>query len=162
MSDVPEHRPHATRVADDPDGFVAAAELLVAFNREYDDPAPDPAWLATRLERLIADGGTSVLLAGDPAVGVAVVRLRPGLWDDGLEAYLAEFYVVPALRGRGIGGGFLDDVIAHARRRGATYIYLTTTTADEAARRVYERRGFDCHEGRGEGPTSLYYELDLG
>lgn len=161
MSDSTDDRTHPTRVADDADGIAAAAQLLVDFNREYDEPAPTPEWLTDRLARLVADGGTSVLLAGDPAVGVAVVRFRPGLWDEGLEAYLAELYVRPALRGRGIGRRFLDDVIAHARGRGATYMDLTTTTADEGARRLYERRGFDCHEGRGEGPTSLYYELDL-
>ncbi len=161
MSGSQRDRVHPTRTVDDGPGLAAAARLLVDFNREYDEPAPTAAWLADRLARLVADGGTSVLLAGDPAVGVAVVRFRPGLWDDGLEAYLAELYVQPARRGQGIGRGFLDDVIAHARGRGATYMDLTTTTADEGARRLYERRGFDCHEGRGAGPTSLYYELNL-
>jgi GNAT superfamily N-acetyltransferase len=161
MSDSPAPRPHPTRVAENAGALAEAAQLLVDFNREYDEPSPSPGRLAERLARLVADGGTGVLLAGDPAVGVAVVRFRPGLWDDGLEAYLAELYVRPALRGQGIGRGFLDDVIAHARGRGATYMDLTTTTADEGARRLYERRGFDCHEGRGDGPTSLYYELDL-
>lgn len=161
MSRAPEDPTPVTRVVDDAPGLAAAARLLVDFNREYDEPAPTPAWLAARLARLVGDGTAAVLLAGDPPVGVAVVRFRPGLWDDGLEAYLAELYVQPHRRGRGVGRRFLEDVIAHARERGATYMDLTTTTADEAARRLYERRGFDCHEGRGEGPTSLYYELDL-
>jgi GNAT superfamily N-acetyltransferase len=160
MSEPPD-RSHPTRVARDAATLAVAARLLVDFNREYDEPAPTVDWLTARLERLVADGGTSVLLAGDPAVGVAVLRFRPGLWDDGLEAYLAELYVRPDRRGRGIGGAFLDDVIAHARARGATYMDLTTTTADAAARRVYASRGFDWHEGRGDGPESLYYELDL-
>lgn len=151
-----------TRVADDPKALAQAARLLVAFNREYDEPAPSPEWLAERLEQLVAAGDTSVLVAGDPAVGVAVLRFRPELWNDRLEAYLAELYVVPERRGQGIGTRFLDDLIAHARGRGAGYVDLTTTTDDAGARRLYERRGFDCHEGRGTGPTSLYYELDLG
>jgi GNAT superfamily N-acetyltransferase len=161
MSDSPEPRTHPTRVADDPAALGEAAQLLVDFNHEYDEPAPAVEWLAARLERLVADGGTGVLLAGDPAIGVAVLRFRPGLWDDGIEAYLAELYVRPERRGRGIGGPFLDDVIAHARERGATYMDLTTTDEDVTARHVYESRGFDCHEGREDGATSFYYELDL-
>lgn len=161
MSRAPDDRILVTRVVEDAPGLTAAAQLLVDFNREYDEPAPAPGWLAARLTLLVADGTAAVRVAGDPPVGVVVVRFRPGLWDDGLEAYLAELYVQPGQRGRGVGRRLLDDVITHARERGATYMDLTTTTADEAARRLYERRGFDCHEGRREGPTSLYYELDL-
>lgn len=156
-------REHPTRELRDPADLAYAARMLVDFNREFDVPAPTPEWLATRLAELVADGRTSVLVAGDPPVGVAVVRFRPGLWDVGQEAYLAELYVRPEMRRQGIGRRFLDDLIDHARGRGATYMDVTTTTADEdaGARTVYERRGFDCHEGRGDGPTSLYYELDL-
>lgn len=161
MSGSPEERTHATRVVGDAPGLAAAAQLLVDFNREYDEPTPTVSWLTARLTRLVADGDTSVLVAGEPPVGVAVLRLRAGLWDDGVEAYLAELYVQPGLRGRGIGGAFLDDVILHARSRGATYMDLTTTDQDRAARHVYESRGFDCHEGRKDGATSFYYELDL-
>lgn len=161
MTRPPADRPHPTRVAVDAPALAVAARLLVDFNREYDEPAPDPEWLARRLRQLVDDGTTAVLLAGDPAVGVAVLRFRPGLWDDGVEAYLAELYVRPDLRGQGIGGPFLDDVIAHARRSGVTYMDLTTTDEDVAARHLYEARGFDCHEGRGDGATSFYYELDL-
>jgi len=161
MTAASDDHAHPTRVARDASSLAVAAGLLVDFNREYDEPTPSAAWLTARLTRLTSAGDTDVLLAGDPAVGLAVLRFRPGLWDDGLEAYLAELYVRPARRGRGIGTAFLDGVIEHARSCGATYIDLTTTTADVAARRVYEKRGFDCHEGRGEGPQSLYYELDL-
>ncbi|WP_181720052.1 GNAT family N-acetyltransferase [Nocardia gipuzkoensis] len=140
---------------------AAAAQLLVDFNREYNDPAPDPAWLADHLSTLIAGGDTSVLLVGDPAVAVAVLRFRTSTWSANSEAYLAEFYVIPPLRGRGIGSEFLMAILDHARERGATYMDLTTTEEDRAARRVYEKHGFDCHEGKGQGPVSLYYELDL-
>ncbi len=150
-----------------PDDLAAAARLLVAFNLEYDDPAPDAEWLAGHLAFLVAGGDTSVLLAADPisdapeAVGVAVLRFRVGTWTADLEAYLAELYVRPASRGRGIGTAFLDEIIDHARARGATLLDLNTSEDDEAARHVYEKRGFDCHEGEGSGPLAIYYELDL-
>ncbi|QII03995.1 GNAT family N-acetyltransferase [Rhodococcoides fascians A25f] len=150
-----------TRDVRDSDGLFEAANLLVDFNREYDDPAPEPQWLAAHLNRLVTSGDTSVLTFGTPAIGVAVLRFRIGTMSADPEAYLAEFYIQPALRGKGYGTTFLDDVIEHARGRGATYMDLNTSEDDEAARHVYEKRGFDCHEGHGEGPKALYYELEL-
>ncbi len=150
-----------TRDVRDSGGFLEAANLLVDFNREYDDPAPEPEWLAAHLNRLVTSGDTGVLTFSAPAIGVAVVRFRTGTWSADIEAHLAEFYIQPAHRGKGYGTTFLDDVIDHARARGATYIDLSTSEDDEAARHVYEKRGFDCHEGRGKGPKALYYELEL-
>lgn len=148
------------RRAHDAAGFAEAAELLVAFNTEYGDPAPPAEELGAHLARICGEDA-SVLLVGSPAAGVAVLRFRTQSWQPELEAYLAEFYVVPERRGEGIGTRFLDSVIEHARARGATYLDLNTSEDDEAARRVYERRGFDNHEGRGHGPRALYYELEL-
>ncbi len=158
---MPTHPTATGRLATDSADFTAAARLLVDFNSEYGDPAPAPDWLAGHLEQLTRSGTASVLLAGEPAAGVAVLRFRTSTWSEHLEAYLAEFYVSPGRRDQGIGTAFLDAVIDHAVARGATYLDLTTTEADEAARHVYEKRGFDCHEGRGSGARSLYYELDL-
>ncbi|MCS5722165.1 GNAT family N-acetyltransferase [Herbiconiux sp. CPCC 203407] len=153
----------SVRVVDDAGGFQDAARLLVDFNAEYGDPAPEAGWLAGHLGRLVASGDTSVLLVagGGSARGVAVLRFRISTWSADTEAYLAEFSVQPGHRGRGIGTAFLEGVIEHARGRGATYLDLNTSEDDEAARHVYEKRGFDCHEGRGSGPRALYYELEL-
>lgn len=150
-----------TRVVENPAEFTEAATLLVDFNREYDYPAPESDWLAAHLDTLVNSGDTSVLTFGTPAIGVAVLRFRIGTWSADIEAYLAEFYIQPDHRGKGYGTTFLDDVIDHVRARGANYIDLNTSEDDEAARHVYEKRGFDCHEGRGEGPKALYYELEL-
>jgi ribosomal protein S18 acetylase RimI-like enzyme len=140
----------------------AAARLLVAFNAEYDDPAPPPERLAAHLATLVAGGDTAVLLTGDPAVGVAVLRFRAQTWVPEPECYLAELYIAPEHRGRGLGRGLLEAVVEHARGRGATYLDLNTTLDDVAACRLYESAGMDCHEGRGpEHPLAVYYELDL-
>ncbi|MFC7492315.1 MULTISPECIES: GNAT family N-acetyltransferase [unclassified Knoellia] len=143
------------------DEFRCAAGLLVDFNTEYDDPTPDPVWLAGHLASLVQGGDTSVLLTGSPPIGLAILRFRTATWDAGQEAYLAEFYVAPDHRGRGIGRAFLAEVLDHARARGAVYADLNTSEDDEAARHLYEDFGFDCHEGRGEGPLAVYYERDL-
>lgn len=141
--------------------FRCAAELLNDFNTEYDDPVTDPQWQAQHLATLAAGGDTSVLLAGRPPVGLAILRFRTATWAAETEAYLAELYVAPAHRGQGLGRAFLADVLDHARQRGATFIDLNTSEDDEAARHLYESFGFDCHEGRGAGPLAVYYERVL-
>src|SRR4051812_3886939 len=89
----------------DPEALVAAAQLLHDFHVEYDDPAPPPDELATRLADLVAAGQVTVLLARvvgtGEAVGVAVLRVQPSVWSQAQEAYLAEVYVVPPPRGPG-------------------------------------------------------------
>ena len=152
--------PAAIRVAT-ADDMTAVARLLDAFNREYDEPTPGAAWLAQRLRTLIAAGDTVVLLAGAGPDGLALLRLRPSLWSAGLEAYLAELYVVPDLRGRGIGRALLEAAIALARERGADHMDLGTSEDDVAARALYERLGFTNREHPPDGPVLYVFEREL-
>lgn len=143
------------------DDLPAVARLLDDFNREYDEPTPGPAWLAERLATLVGGGDTTVLVAGTGPDGLAVLRLRPSLWSAGLECYVAELYVVPALRGRGIGRALLEAAIAAARERGADHMDLGTSEDDVAARALYERLGFTRREGGPDGPVMFVYERPL-
>jgi GNAT superfamily N-acetyltransferase len=149
------------RIATGPEDFRTAADMLVDFNAEYDESAPEPDFWARHIAVLCAEGVARVYLIGRPALGFAVLRLRTSTYEQALEGYLAEMYVMPDHRGRGLGTVLLQAVIDDARAAGATYLDLTTTQADKSAIALYERFGFDCHEGKGSGPLSLYYELDL-
>jgi len=135
--------------------------LLHDFNSEFDEPTPGPAALAERTRQLLDAGDTVVLLAGDGPDGLAVLRLRLGIWTEGLECYLAELYVVPARRGRGLGRALMEEAMDAARAEGATYMELGTGEDDLAARALYESLGFDNHGGRPDGPLSLFYEREL-
>ena len=141
-----------------------AARLLDMFNQEFAEPTPGPEVLAARLAHLVEAGDTSILVALDDAgdgAGVSVLRLRGALWSPDLEAYLAELFVVPERRRSGIGGRLLQATLDHARQRGASYIDLTTTEDDVAARHLYEKFGFVRTWGRTDGPLSFYYEREL-
>ena len=143
--------------------LIAAAELLDAFNREYDDPTPGPRLLADRLADITATGEAVVLLggrAGESPVGIAVLRFRAALWSAGQESYLAELFVVPVERGRGLGRCILTAALRLARERGADSMELGTSEDDVAARALYESLGFVNRE-RPNGPISHFYELDL-
>jgi ribosomal protein S18 acetylase RimI-like enzyme len=138
---------------------ATVGRLLDAFNREYDWPTPGPEWLAQRFARLRGDD-LVVLLAGEPACGLAVLRFRPALWSEGLECYLAELYVAPERRGEGLGRALLTAALDTARAAGSDTIDLGTSEDDVAARALYERMGFTNREGP-DGPVMYVYERDL-
>lgn len=149
----------AVRVATADDATVIG-KLLDAFNREFGEPTPGPAWLADRIVQLIAQD-TLVLLAGSGPDGLAVSRFRPGIWTQRLECYLAELYVVPDRRGRGLGRALMLGVLEVARDRGADHILLGTSENDHAARALYESLGFINRERGPDGPITYFYERQL-
>lgn len=135
--------------------------LLHDFSVEYDDETPGAAAFAARLRELLAGDETAALVAGDGPDGFAIVRFRPSLYTPANECYLAELYVVPNLRGNGIGRAIMDAVLDLARARGCDHIDLGTSVDDVAARALYERMGFTNREGGPGGPSMLYYEREL-
>ena len=135
--------------------------LLHDFNTEFDEPTPGAQALAERMRDLISSGETAVLLAGENPDGLAVLRFRPSIWSAALECYLAELYVVPDRRGRGLGRALMEEAIALARDEGADHMDLGTPEDDVAARALYESLGFSNREGRRDGPLNLFYEREL-
>lgn len=144
------------RVAGAADASVIG-RLLHDFNTEYGEATPGPAALAERIKELIEDD-TVVLLTDPDPDGIAVLRFREAIWANARECYLAELYVRPSERGKGLGHKLLQAVLEAARTRGAAWIELNTAEDDHAARHLYEKFGFSNREG---GSSNLYYELDL-
>ena len=136
------------------------AELLDRFNREFDAASPGPAVLAARLERLLCSSEVAALLAGEPALGVALLTLRPNVWCEGPIAILDELYVVPAQRGRGIGTALLKAAEALCRQRDCGLLEINVDGEDTDARRFYERHGYANHDPTQNQPQ-LYYHRYL-
>lgn len=135
--------------------------MLDNFNREFDEPTPGVEALAATCRRLLEREEITVLLAGGGPDGIALLRFRPALWSEGLEAYLQELYVLPRLRGQGIGRTLLQRAIDLSREKGADGIDLNTGETDTAARGLYESMGFTNEEGGPEGPSMLFYEREI-
>src|SRR5579884_376514 len=157
MSDRQHHAVRRATSADAAD----IGRLLHYFNTEHDDITPGPERLARRIETLLAGGDTAVLLAGPGPDGLAVLRFRAAIWAEALECYLAELYVVPARRGRGLGRALMEAAIELARDEGAAWMDLGTSEADVAARALYESLGFSNREGKPNGPINYFYEREL-
>ena len=151
---------HAVRIAE-PSDAEDVGRLLHDFNAEYSEPTPGPEVLAERISELIAADETTFLLVGEGPYGIAELRFRPSVMTGAPDCYLEELYVVPEMRGRGMGRALMDAVLETARSKGATHIDLGTNEDDVAARALYERMGFTNREGGPDGPAMLFYERDL-
>lgn len=80
------------------------------------------------------------------AVGVCwCVLFDPGT---GLEGEVAELYVAPPLRGRGIATTLLREAMALFRSRGVTFVCVWTRDDNPAAMAAYRRAGFAATEQR--------------
>jgi GNAT superfamily N-acetyltransferase len=139
----------------------SVAELLDAFNREFDTPTPGVYAVAKRLEQLLAADRVFALVMGEPAVGVAVITLRPNVWYDGSVALLDELYIAPELRGRGLGSALLEATEGEVVRRGGEVLEINVDGEDFDARRFYERHGYVNTEP-GQDEPMLYYYRRLG
>jgi GNAT superfamily N-acetyltransferase len=136
------------------------ARLLHDFNLEFGSPSPGTEVLAARLRVLVAEDTTIAVLTGKPAVGVALITLRPNVWFAGPVALLDELYVVPQMRGRGIGSALVGQLMSTLRARGVDLIEINVDEGDVDARRFYERHGFSSTEP-GSTERALYYSQGL-
>ena len=154
---VGDHRePRLATVAD----AAEVGRLLHDFNAEFDTPSPGADVLAGRLRVLLEGAETFAILAGDPAVAVALVTLRPNVWYAGRVALLDELYVVPHLRGRGIGSSIIEMLLTEAVARGVELIEINVDEGDVDAQRFYERHGFSATEP-ATGERAFYYAREL-
>jgi GNAT superfamily N-acetyltransferase len=156
MVRAPEVRPATADEAE------VVARLLHDFNREFGTPTPGVEFLARRCARLIDEDEMIALLSGDPAEGLAVLRFRPSIYGETLDAYLEELYVVPDRRGQGIGGALMERAMSLARERGAGRMDINVDEEDVDARRFYERLGFRNYDPDGDpNERMFFYEREL-
>jgi ribosomal protein S18 acetylase RimI-like enzyme len=137
------------------------ARLLHDFNSEYEEHTPAVESLTGHYRELLAAEELTVLLAGEGPDGFCQFRLKRSHYTGMPDAHVEELYVVPGLRGRGIGRALLETAMEAAREAGATHIELTTSEDDAEARGLYESTGFTNREGSEDGPRMLYYEREL-
>ncbi len=77
-------------------------------------------------------------LRGDQAVGAAVLKAESIPSHRHLRPWAAAGYVLPALRGQGIGAALLAGLLLQARRLGHEQLYCGTATAN----RLLQRSGW--------------------
>ncbi len=87
-------------------------------------------------------GRIFVVEAGSEPAGYLVLSLGFSMEYGGLRAFVDDFFVRPALRGRGLGATALDALRETCREHGVRALMVETGPGDHPARRVYARAGF--------------------
>jgi len=134
------------------DAVIRAATLddLDAISVTENRVFPRP-WSRETFQELLGRPGAGVLLAIRPenrVVGHVVY------WAVAGEAEIGNVAVLPGDQGRGIGGRLVDTVLAELSQVGVGKVFLEVRESNEAALRLYGRRGF-----KRIGRRSGYYEM---
>jgi len=95
------------------------------------------------LARQVATDGLRVADAGEP-VGFVTFEIERGRYEQDLTRGLVhDLYVVPEWRDDGLGGRLLDAAERALADAGAAVVAVEALAANEAARRLYRRRGYE-------------------
>lgn len=96
-------------------------------------------------------GNFNVLMAKQSgvAVGLCLYTLAFSGWRGTSGIFVEDLYVEPELRGSGIGRKLLSAALKAEEARGATFVKLEISLANETALAFYKRIGFDLYEGEG-------------
>lgn len=139
-------------------GFAA---LFGEDDGEYLDLVADVAGRCDRTTVLVAIGAEGRVVGSITVELTAKVdperALVPG------EAHLRMLGVAPEAQGRGVGRALVEAAAALARSAGKSRVTLGTRPEMVAARRLYERMGFQAGPPAEWAPGHSYltYELDL-
>jgi diamine N-acetyltransferase len=118
-------------------GHLYTPENLAAFLENH---APD-RWRAE-----LADPRFAVRLGVVDGTSAAYMKLGPPSLPftpskDSIE--LRQFYILKPWQGAGLAPAMMGWVLAEARRRGASEIYLSVFIDNHRARRFYDKQGFE-------------------
>ena len=133
--------------------------MLVELAAEYcaaDGHAFDEATVRAGFEPLLHDDRHGIVRVAEldgVVEGYGVVTWGWSIEIGGLDVVLDEIYA--RTRGRGVGTALLRHLEAECRNRGVKRIFLETERPNEAARRLYQREGY-------EADTSIWMSKELG
>jgi len=103
---------------------------------------PDDAWSRATMHAEVANrhGHYVVALAADGGVDGYAGLLAP---EGGEQADIQTLAVVERARRRGLGRSLLEELLAEARRRGASEVFLEVRADNPGASALYEAHGFE-------------------
>ena len=90
--------------------------------------------------------GCAVARSDGRLVGFVMYHVETGMYEtDAIRGVVDNLYVVPEARDGGVGSALLDRAESDLRDDGADVLAVEALWANEGARRLYERRGYEPH-----------------
>ena len=134
------------------DDVGAVTELWVALAREQRDhgshllAAENREGARNIVAQYVHADGCAVAKSGSSVVGFVMFYVETGFFEtDATRGVVENVYVLPNVRGRGVGSALLDYAEAELASRGADVVAIEALWDNEAARRLYGRRGYEPH-----------------
>ncbi len=87
-------------------------------------------------------GRAFIVVSDDETVGYGIVSYSYDLEYGGRDAFLSDFFVVPAHRGKGVGSAAFALLENEARDRDLRALHLAVRNEDSRAMRLYEKAGY--------------------
>lgn len=141
---------HATPARDE--DIPLLLDLARAFHVEDGHPMDAAGEMATAASVLgegdAALAPTYMLREDDAVVGYFVLSLGYSPEHGGKDAFIDDIYLVPAVRGRGLGRAALDLAVGAARGLGVRVILLEVEKHNRRAYKLYASHGFEDTERR--------------
>ncbi|MES1245399.1 MAG: GNAT family N-acetyltransferase [Acidobacteriota bacterium] len=122
--------------------------LLRAFYAEEEYPF-DEARTERALRAMLANpffGAVWMFRLDGRTVGYLVITHGYSLEFGGRDAFVDEVYMIPAMRGQGLGAQALAIAEEHCRRESIGALHLEVEHANPRARALYERNGYKTHD----------------
>ena len=79
-------------------------------------------------------------------LGLCLYTLAFSGWRGMSGLFIEDLYVAPEARGLSLGKTLMDQALAREKHRGAGYLKLEVSSADDAAVRFYTKLGFTKHD----------------
>jgi RimJ/RimL family protein N-acetyltransferase len=131
--------------------LAALKDVPKAFSESFAEAAAadDEFWRSRVAENYILGGfeqGTLMGMAQVDRYASAATQHR---------AWLTGVYVMPQMRGTGMSRALMDEALNDAKSQGVLQIHLGVGVFNEAARKLYEKLGFEAY---GTQPRGLFAE----
>jgi ribosomal protein S18 acetylase RimI-like enzyme len=98
------------------------------------------------LERIVADGATTLFVARRDGAVVGMLTLATFQIPTGVRAWIEDVVVDTAARGGGVAAALVDAALERSAELGARTVDLTSRPDREAANRLYLRMGFETRQ----------------
>ncbi|KAJ56612.1 acetyltransferase [Actibacterium mucosum KCTC 23349] len=130
------------------DDIPRLAPLVAAFHDHHQIEQSDDDRIAVLTQMLSDDIHAAIWLIGPPRAPVGYIAVAFGFSIElgGRDAFIDEFFIRPAVRGRGMGSQTLMALLPMLAQMGVKAIHMEVERANDAAKRLYTRMGFNARD----------------